>query len=188
MDLRELDQRATAATGAIIDQVPEDLLDAPTPCTRWTIRQIVEHLVDNNRSHIAEARGVSEVDDIGRGFAETSRAFTETFADPAVLSRPFVMGGIPSDGRGVVAVHFADVLVHGWDIGCAAGLAVTFEEDLAAAALRITERFPDTPAVRGPNGAFALPVRVPDDAPAPIRLLGFTGRDPAWSPAQRQAS
>lgn len=180
MDLIELDRRAGAATSAIIDRVPAELLDAPTPCTKWTVRQVIEHMVENNRAHVAQARGESEVD-IGSGFASTGQVFTETFRDPGTLTKPFTLGKFPTDGRGVVAVHLADVLVHGWDIGRAAGIPVTFDADLAHVALRITEGFPD--GLRGPDGAFAQPFPVPDDAPIHTRLLAFLGRDPQWSPA-----
>lgn len=179
MDLIDLHRRAAAATGAIIDQVPEDLLDAPTPCPDWAIRDVITHLVDNNRFLIARSGRESEVD--GTDFAATSRAFNETFADPEVQARPFEVREIPVDGRGMIAVQFADVLVHGWDIGRSAGLDVTLPDDLAAAALRITEGFPAD--MRGPGGAFGHARPVPDDAPAGTRLLAFLGRDPEWAPA-----
>ena len=179
MDVIDLHRRAAHATAAIIDRVPADQLDAPTPCSRWTIRQVVEHLVSNNRTLVARVRDGSEVD--GDDFAATAREFNETFADPAVQSTPFELGKVPTDGRGVVAMQLADVLVHGWDIGRGAGLDVTIDEDLAAAALRITAGIPDH--VRGPDGPFGTAVPAPEDAPAQDRLLSFLGRDPAWAPA-----
>lgn len=180
MDVIELHRRAVAATGGIIERVDERRLDTPTPCTKWSIRQIIQHMVDNNRSHVVEVRGESVVDTMGTDFRSTSAAFLDVFHDVEVLARPFTLGGLPSNGYGVVAVQFADVLVHGWDIGRAASMDITFDEELAGAALRITEQFPDTPAIRGPNGAFAAPVPVPHDAPLTDRLLAFTGRDPDW--------
>ncbi|MCT2582605.1 TIGR03086 family metal-binding protein [Actinophytocola gossypii] len=177
MDVMELDRRARAATGAIIDRVPDALLDAPTPCDSWTIRQIVEHMVDNNRAFVS-AHKDSTVD-IGHDFAETGQAVDDLFADPAVRERTFTLAGVDVDWRGAVAVHFADVLVHGWDIGRAAGLDVTIDDDLAAAALRVTSRFPDS--VRGPDRGFDHPRPVRDDAPVWIRLLAFLGRDPEWT-------
>lgn len=183
MDVIELGRRASAATAAIIDRVPADRMDAPTPCARWTIREIVRHLVDNDRGHVAEARNSSTVD-IGTEFSATSKVFTETFDDPAVLGRKFELAGIEVDGRAVVAVRFADVLVHGWDIGRAAGIEVRIDDDLAAAALRVTSAFPEN--LRGPDGAFDYPRPAPEDAPLQVRLLAFLGRDPEWT--QRQAS
>lgn len=178
MDVIELDRRASAATGAVIDRVPAERMDAPTPCAAWTIRDIVEHLVGNNRGLVGRARGEGPAD-IGTDFGATSQVFTETFADPGVRTRSFELSGVPTDWRGVVAVHFADVLVHGWDIGRAAGVDVTLDEDLAAAALRITSLFPEH--LRGPDGPFGRPHPVPADAPAQTRLVAFLGRDPEWA-------
>jgi uncharacterized protein (TIGR03086 family) len=174
VDLIDLHRRAADATGAIIERVPGDLLDAPTPCARWTIRDVIAHLVDNNRGLIARVGG-SEVD----GFAATARAFNEAYADPAVQDAKFEVVGIPTDGRGMLAVQFADVLVHGWDIGRGAGLDVTIPDDLATAALRITSGFPEH--LRGPDSSFAHPHSAPQDAPAGVRLLAFLGRDPEWT-------
>jgi uncharacterized protein (TIGR03083 family) len=176
VDLIDLHRQAAATTGAIIDRVPGDLLDAPTPCAHWAVRDVIAHLVDNHRGLVARA-GRSEID--SGGFAATARVFNETFADPAVQDAPFELAGIPIDGRGVIAVQFADVLVHGWDIGRSAGLDVSIPDDLATAAMRITSGFPEN--LRGPDGAFDHARTTPADAPAGVRLLAFLGRDPEWT-------
>ena len=176
MDFIDLHRRAAAATGAIIDRVPGDLLDAPTPCADWAVRDVIAHLVDNNRG-LLERAGKSEVD--GDGFTATARAFNETFA--GLQDATFELAGIPTDGRGVLAVQFADVLVHGWDIGRGAGLDVTIPDDLAAAAIRVTSGFPQH--LRGPDSPFDHPRATSEDAPAGGRLLAFLGRDPEWTPA-----
>jgi uncharacterized protein (TIGR03083 family) len=177
VDLIELHRRAAEHTKAIIDRVPADRLDAPTPCASWTVRDVIGHLVDNNRHLVARA-GKSGVD--STEFGPTSTAFNRAFADPGVQATPFELRGVPTDGRGVVAVQFADVLVHGWDIARSAGLDGTLPDDLAAAALRVTQRFPDS--MRGPDGPFDHPREVPGDAPASVRLVAFSGRDPEWMP------
>jgi uncharacterized protein (TIGR03086 family) len=186
MDVIALVRRADAATGAVIDRIPEDLLDARTPCTNWRIREIIDHMVGNNQDMLRRADKESSVDSKAADFATTSRAVADAYADPAVLERTFDLGGFQLDGRSLMAVHFADVLVHGWDIGRAARVEVHIEDDLAAAALRVIQSFPDT--LRGPDKAFAHPVPVAEDAPIQTRLLALSGRDTEWEPAQRQAS
>ena len=176
MDLIDLHRRATAHTGAIIDRVPGDRLDAKTPCPSWTVRDVITHVVDNHRSLVKRA-GKSTVD--STDFGTATAAFNEAFADPDVQAKPFEIRGVPTDGRGAVAVLFADVLVHGWDIGRSAGLDVTLPDDLATAALIVTKGFPAN--LRGPDGPFDHPHAVSDDAPAGVRLVAFLGRDPEWS-------
>jgi len=178
VDLLDLHRRAAAHTSAIIDRVPENRLDAKTPCGSWSVRDVITHVVDNHRNMVARA-GKSAVDSTDLGPA--SAAFNEVFADPEVQATPFEIRGVPTDGRGAVAVLFVDVLVHGWDIGRGAGLDVTLPDDLATAALFVTKGFPAD--LRGPDGPFDHPHAVSGDAPAGVRLVAFLGRDPEWPPA-----
>lgn len=182
MDVIKNHRRATESTASVIDRVPEELLDAPTPCSRWTIREIIEHMVGNNHNLLEKVDRKSTLD----GFAATSNAVLDAYDDPEILARKFDLAGIEVDGRGVIAVNFADVLVHGWDIARAADLDLSLDEDLLTATHRITSRFPEH--LRGPDGAFDHPHPVSDDAPLQQRVLAFLGRDPGWTPAQRQAS
>ncbi len=178
MNLLELDSKASAATAAIIDEVPRELLDAPTPCTQWTVRQVVSHMLDNDRFYLSDPAA-------GTTLHETGAAFTTAFATEAMQRKviEFPAGKGSYEGRTVIGVRFVDVLVHGWDIGRAVGRTVTFDEELAAAAFAIASTYPDTPVLRGPGGAFAQPVWVSDDADATARLVALLGRDPSWSRA-----
>jgi uncharacterized protein (TIGR03086 family) len=186
MDVIALVRRADAATGAVIDRVPENLLETRTPCTDWVIREIIDHLVGNNQDLLGRVHDRSTVDSQPADFGTTSRAVADAYDDPAVLRKTFDLAGFQLDGRSLLMVHFADVLIHGWDIGRAIGIDVPIEDDLAAAALRVIETFPEH--LRGPGKAFAHPRPVAEDAPIQARLLAFSGRDAEWAPAQRQAS
>jgi uncharacterized protein (TIGR03086 family) len=71
--------------------------------------------------------------------------------------------------------------VHGWDLARATGQ----EWAPPAAAARESLRF--APSMlssdyQGAGKAFAPRVPVPETAPPLDRLLGLSGRDPAWSP------
>jgi len=175
MDVIEMHRRATAATAAVLDQVPADQLDAKTPCTRWTIREIVTHMVDNSHSMLGRLDQKSTLDT----FDALNLAVLDAYDDPDVLGRKFELAGFEVDGRAVVAVNFADVLVHGWDIARAAGFDVTFDDDLAEAALRVTSIVPDS--MRGPDKAFDHAREVAEDASPHDRLIAFVGRDLGWS-------
>jgi len=71
------------------------------------------------------------------------------------------------------------VVVHGWDIAVASGQQFRSEPELLEAAYGFAQQA----VARSPNGTpglFGPPVPIPDDAPLLDRLLGLTGRDPAW--------
>jgi uncharacterized protein (TIGR03086 family) len=91
-------------------------------------------------------------------------------------------GGV--DLPGEVAAHVAinEVVVHGWDLAAATGHDYAGETELVQAAYAFAqstvEQNPD-----GSEGLFGPPVAVPESAPLLDRLIGLTGRDPAWKPA-----
>jgi uncharacterized protein (TIGR03086 family) len=88
-------------------------------------------------------------------------------------------GGVdlPGEVAGIVALD--EVIVHGWDIAVASGQRFECEPDLVAAAYSFVESsVAESP--EGSPGLFGPPVTVPDQAPLLDRLLGLTGRDPAW--------
>jgi uncharacterized protein (TIGR03086 family) len=188
MDFRMLDRRASEATGALLAGLRADQLDLPTPCTQWTVRGVVEHLVDTADFFTATARGAARPDRAGAdprpAFAAATADYLAAFADDAVLDLRFDLGGKGVvDGRAATAIHLVDVLVHGWDIGRATGVEVVLADDVVAAALRIAATYPDIPAVRGPGGAFAPALAVSDTASPVSRLVAMLGRDPEWAPA-----
>ncbi|WP_460404334.1 TIGR03086 family metal-binding protein [Actinophytocola sediminis] len=170
-------RRATASTTSVIDQVPAERLDAPTPCESWTISDIIEHLVGNSHNMLDRLDQKSTVDDLA-GLHEVVLA---AYDDPEILARKFELAGIEVDGNSVIAVNAADVFIHGWDIARAAGLDVSFDEDLIAIVKGITSQFPDS--VRGPNAGFAHARPISDDASPQDKLIAFLGRDPEWAPA-----
>ncbi|OLF09419.1 TIGR03086 family protein [Actinophytocola xinjiangensis] len=175
MDVIALHRRATAATTAVLDRVAADKLGVPTPCTSWTISEIVDHMVSNGHTMLGRLGQESTSDNL----ATLSDTFLAAYDDQEVLDRTFELAGFEVDGRTVVAVNFADVLVHGWDIARAAGFDVTFDDDLAEAALRVTSIVPDS--MRGPDKAFDHARDVAQDASPHDRLIAFVGRDLAWS-------
>ena len=88
---------------------------------------------------------------------------------------------LPAELVGIIALD--EVIVHGWDIAVASGQSFSCPPELLEAAHGFVQ-----PTVAGnPDGTpglFGPPVPVPDDAPPLDRLLGLTGRDPAWQPAR----
>jgi uncharacterized protein (TIGR03086 family) len=75
-----------------------------------------------------------------------------------------------------VAVHFVDVLAHGWDLATATGQDATLDPELSVAALDIVAGYP--PEVWGTPQFFAHQVPVPATAPPHIRLVALLGRRP----------
>jgi uncharacterized protein (TIGR03086 family) len=95
------------------------------------------------------------------------------------------VGGVDLPGEIAATVAIDEVVVHGWDLAVATGRDYACDAELLQAAYRFAQaavaRDPD-----GSAGLFGPPVAVPDGAALLDRLLGLTGRDPAWQPDGRR--
>jgi uncharacterized protein (TIGR03086 family) len=87
----------------------------------------------------------------------------------------------------VVEFHLLDVLVHGWDVAAALGIAVDYDEDLVTAVLAVAEAVPSGPLREDPRSPFA-PARAQPGTDPWDRTLALLGRDPMWTPAPTATS
>ncbi|HEX6515380.1 MAG TPA: TIGR03086 family metal-binding protein [Nocardioidaceae bacterium] len=188
---------ATVRLAEVVRGVRDDQLHAATPCQDTTVGDLLDHVdglsvaftaaatkepLTNQRppvpagSHLGGDWRAS----IPRRLAELA----EAWRTEAAWSGMTGAGGVemPGDVAGTVAVD--EVVVHGWDIAVATGQPFDCDPALVQAALAfVTSAVEQNP--EGSPGLFGPPVPVPDDAPLLDRLVGLTGRDPAWRPPGR---
>jgi uncharacterized protein (TIGR03086 family) len=182
---------ALAATGRLVDAVAGDEWDLPTPCSDWTVRQLVGHVVGGNRLVARALRGeqLPPADQLGhrdpadqlgedpsaawRGSADDLLA---TFALPGVLERAHTVPAGTLPGPALVHLRVVETLVHGWDLAVATGRDLAVPDELAEAELAFSrDLLGRLPAGRAPFG----PSRPVDDgAPALDRLAALLGRAP----------
>jgi uncharacterized protein (TIGR03086 family) len=162
----DLLERCYRTTGEVLDAIPADRWDAPSPCTEWTVRGVADHLVEA-LALIAGAVSGKPVE--STSFGEVTRRCLAAFADPEALAAVHPSPAGPLTGRRMADISLSESLVHGWDLATGAGLR--YEPDPEAVA--VVAGFPDGP--RAP-GMYADPVPVPADAPAFVALLGRLGR------------
>lgn len=182
MDFLALTTRAHHATGTTIAGIGADDWDRSTPCAEWTVRDIVKHLIDNNEHRAAQATGLPRKtrptadDDLATSYEESSAEFLAAFGGPA-LEKTFDFGNFgPLPGKNALAVLFVDTLTHDWDLDTALGREHRWDDELAAAALKVASRYPDVMPVRGPGGAFDHAVEAPPGATPGDRLIALLGR------------
>ncbi|MBW8766856.1 MAG: TIGR03086 family protein [Geodermatophilales bacterium] len=193
--LRPLDA-ALDGTGQLIAGVTGERWQLPTPCTDWTVRQLVNHLVGGNRLATRVLRGepLPPVDQLGRRGAEdqlgddpgsayrtSADELLEAMRAPGVLDRAHTLPAGTLPGPAVVHLRIVETLVHGWDLARATGRQVPFPDRLAEEELTFSrDLLGRLPEGRRP---FAPSRPIPDDAPAIDRLAALLGRppEPAWS-------
>ena len=189
-------RRRADAFAAKVAAVRPDQWSNPSPCEKWTARDVVEHVVSMNHYMLGpagrEPSPAPSVDDDPAAALAASRADVEAVLADAELAA--TESDTPS-GRMTVADHIDQVVsddlpLHGWDLARATGQDDTMDpedvEHLWASTVAIP---PDLMAKYRTPGAFGPGVEVfgpehPVDAGAPLqdRLLGLIGRDPAWTP------
>ncbi|MDP9336403.1 MAG: TIGR03086 family metal-binding protein [Actinomycetota bacterium] len=162
--------------------LPPETWSAPTPCTEWTARDVVEHVIGFHEFLLLRplgARAHRPRDDPAARWDATSVALFTALAADGVLDRSTELpGGGESTPRAMIGALTTDVLVHTWDLARAARVPAALDEDLCArgyTAVRAAE-FPRDSAMFDPEVAIGEHATVTD------KLVAFYGRDPAWEP------
>lgn len=182
----ELFDRAVAFTRGVLAALPFDAdfdLAAPTPCHRWTLGHLLEHLDDSLLAlEAAAAYGHVDVvareqpsDTVGLGLVDRVRHRTSTALGAWVTdtSEQVTIADTPLCSATLAAVGALEVAVHGSDLARAAHLGLALPDDLADELLAVAPLVV-TDADRGVR--FAPRVTVPYAARPAERLLAYTGR------------
>ena len=192
-DTRPLLARATAQVTPLIESITPADLDRPTPCSDWSVRDLLSHLVavEDRIVHIAGGGRPFEVPSMVDGIADDAwtqawvsrlAPLSAALADDAVLERIFQHPAGPMRGTAAIGVYASEFAVHAWDLARALERETDLDQEVAAAVVGpITAALPAEP--RGGVIPFGPVVEVPGDAPAYARLVGWVGRDPEWTPA-----
>jgi uncharacterized protein (TIGR03086 family) len=180
----------------LIVGVPEERMDRPTPCPAYTLGDLVDHVAGLTVAFTGAAnKDLGEVTAHGPS-ADASQldpdwrtkiprdltTLAEAWRDPDAWTGMTKAGGIDLPGEVAGMVALDELVVHAWDVARASGQ--TYEPDPAS--LEAVHGFvaefsgPGQEALR--EGIFGPVVDVPADAPLLDRVIGLTGRDPAWSP------
>ncbi|MEJ7648963.1 MAG: TIGR03086 family metal-binding protein [Nakamurella sp.] len=162
--------------------------ERPTPCSEFSVRQLVQHLLatlDRARV-IAEGgdpnpmpRSVELPDDaLLQGFSSRLPGVRAAWSDAAMQSSVTVPPGVQVPGHVAVWKYANEVLVHGWDLACALGIDPEAPNGIAAPVLEhAAEAIPAEQ--RGGFVPFE-PVVAPTPGGGPTeRLANWNGRDAA---------
>lgn len=175
----------------VVAGVPEAAWGAPTPCTGWTVRQVLNHArIDQQGYGLAITGGRPDSDpfhpadaldgDPSAELGKVVRAVADAYAGlPADAERvPTPLGPLPLPLAAAAAAM--DAGVHAWDIAVATGqdraLPAALAEGIWPAARRLVDQLRDAYHVFAPARERAQGY---DSAEA---LLAFLGRDPHWTP------
>jgi uncharacterized protein (TIGR03086 family) len=186
---------ATETLTKIVTDIGDDQLGGPTPCRGTTVADLLDHLEglcvaftaaaakdQTAGSQAPHADGSRLGPDWRMRISDRLAHLAKAWQDETAWDGMTRAGGVDLPGEVAGRVAINEVVVHGWDIAAATGHDYACETALIQGAYAFVEsavaQNPD-----GSPGLFGPPVTVPDSAPLLDRLIGLTGRDPAWQPA-----
>ena len=176
---------------SLVAAVPEDGLDRPTTCTRYTVGDLLDHVAGFALAFTAAAvkkpLAAGPTGDASNLPADWRLriprdvlAVAEAWRDPGAWTGMTRAGGVdlPAEMAGVVALD--ELVIHGWDLATAIGQPADYHESELEAVHGMVLHFRSS----GIEGLFGPLVPVADHAPLFDRILGLAGRDPGWEPAR----
>src|SRR2546421_3526539 len=173
--------RACEAVGDLIAEIRPEQWTAPTPCTEWNVRDLVEHLVGMDLVFAAliegepmPERGADRLgDDPAGAYRSSSASLQAAFSRPGVLERSYRGPLGSATGAERLQIRLYDLLAHGWDLAQATGVPARLPEDLAEQALAFVQVQLST---QSSTGRFAEPQPIKETAAAIDRLSAVLGR------------
>ncbi|MFD3525801.1 TIGR03086 family metal-binding protein [Streptomyces sp. NPDC058653] len=165
---------AVDTVAVLVESIGDDQWGNPTPCSDWSVRELVDHLQDGQSSFRIALTG--QAGPASESFRQSGAALAAAFAEAGALERTvrIPLGEVP----GAVALHLQTLehLVHGWDLARALGRTVVFADALVEpeaefAANLLTQLPAGAPSPFGPSKS------APAGAGALDRLAALLGRD-----------
>lgn len=173
----------------VVDQLHELDWDRPSPCAGWRAVDVLGHIgaaVDFGTRLLTtgEMQWVAPADPPGSAVEGDPASWWKAKVAPAKAS----MDGVdltevietPMGSRTVaegLSFPAIDLFVHAWDIGAAAGIAVTLPDEVVEFGRRLFA--PMSPEMYRSPGVFGTEIGVTDES-ASDEFLAWTGRDPHW--------
>lgn len=202
MDSLILLARGFEFAGKAVASAEGTSLDAPTPCTSWTLRNLLNHLIgipdvlfrsvdgellgpDDFSPDVMAGIPAFDTDPLGAYERAVARAL-EACARPGALDGFCTMARGETPLRALATAAFSDSLAHGWDVAQASGRPVTIPDELAGPAAGFMATFISPGARSGAHRHFAPQLPTAESTSAGDRLIAFLGRTPDWrTPGRR---
>ncbi|MFE9890642.1 TIGR03086 family metal-binding protein [Streptomyces scopuliridis] len=187
MSLLDSHGRTLAGFDRTVRLVRVDQWDNPTPCTEWTVRDVVNHIVSEQLwvPHLLHGATLAEVGDrydgdvLGhdpvRAWSEASTNARRAWTEEGATERTVHLSFGASDASLYGWQMTTDLAVHAWDVAVGIEIPQPIEDDVAEELIPIAR--PVIEAAQG-TGILAPPVEVSDTASASDRIVALCGRSP----------
>jgi uncharacterized protein (TIGR03086 family) len=177
----DLLDRSFAAVGSLIGKIRPEQWSSATPCTDWTVRDVVGHVIGMNRVFAAmladepppQRGGDLPDDELRPQYGNSAALLMAAFSEPGRLDRTYSGPLGSATGAQRLNIRLYDLLAHGWDIAQAIHQPAALPEDAAEVALAfVRAQLRDEDRA----GRFGSPQEAPANATAIQRLVAYLGR------------
>lgn len=180
---------ATDRLAGLVRNVTDGDLKAPTPCPEYTVGDLLDHV---NGLSVAftmaalktplEGSGAGDAARLPLDFRESMPQRLDELARAWRASEAWEgmtrAGGVDLPGEVAGAVALDEIVLHGWDLARATGQPFEVDEGL----LQVVHGFVSSIGPDDRDGSlFGAAVEVDSNAPLLDRVLGLSGRNPAWA-------
>jgi uncharacterized protein (TIGR03086 family) len=181
--------RAMQQTERFIGNVQPEQWSDPTPCTEWTVRDVVNHIVGENlwAAEIFQGKTMADVgdrldgdlvgDDPGGAYARSVQPAASAAEAPGAMEATCHLSFGDFPGSEYASQLFLDTMIHGWDVAIASSQDAMLDpqlvQDCLPIAQRITEEWRST-------GVFGEKLETPPAASPQTELLALLGRREDW--------
>ncbi|WP_225731570.1 MULTISPECIES: TIGR03086 family metal-binding protein [unclassified Nocardia] len=176
-------EQAADALARVVGGITEAQLDEPTPCSDFTVRQLLAHTSDavDALRRLAAREQVSapskELPADWRDLIPTQlKGLVIAWREPAAWDGDVEVFGGTRPASAWARIALDELVVHGWDLAVATGQ----QFDCAPSDLEVLQGWWQNVPAEGMPGMFAPAVPVPDDASALDRVIARSGRSPSW--------
>jgi uncharacterized protein (TIGR03086 family) len=186
----------------LVNGVRDDQLGDPTPCTRYTLGDLLQHVrglaeaftVAGRKEQPAggskppPAGDASLLPDDWRGETTDWLArLTETWSDPAAWEGTAWIAGFeaPAPAVGITAAN--ELVVHGWDVARASGQHLVLDDAALAPCQEFVAMMSGPQSEQARGDAFGPALPAPVGASTLDEVVAGNGRNPAWNRVARLA-
>jgi uncharacterized protein (TIGR03086 family) len=178
----------------VVSAIDLDRLGHPTPCPKYDVAGLIDHLVEAGHRAAALGRGQApppgddsshvELSDAPTQLRHAAKRAAEAWDNDTALSSRFTMPwGEEYSGSTLVDMYLVELAVHAWDLARSTEQLDRLDPSLALPALdgaraTIKPQYRNMVELGAPFAAEALPSPGADDWE---RLAAFMGRDPRAS-------
>jgi uncharacterized protein (TIGR03086 family) len=180
-----LHPRALDGFGRRVRAIAPDQWGNPTPCTEWNVRDLVAHLVSEQRWAPPLLAGQTPADvgdrftgDVlgenpARAWDEAAAGSRKAFAEKGALQRTVTVSYGETSAEHYLFEMIADLVVHAWDLARGIGGEEALDPELVRVVHGRTAPHADQLAA---SGLFDPPIPVEAGADEQTKLLALFGR------------